>query len=998
MITQKSDSLIDLGTAGLTIVGQTTSILLKRIKAGSINIKINSGNIHIYNADISGDSNIETLEGDVVFQTMSSFKLDWAQNENNFCLYAPSVAPSGSYKKSNCLGKSNSANNVDCYTRYLLCQTGDSCVDSSSKFTLSIRAEYGNVYANVISAVNAEVNTATSQYIQSINFTDINIGFDSNTNKSLTSVLSKINDTNKADPFLLFQLGNTRAYAKSGINMVSANNPAYLNIFPWWLNFLSLHLLTGSIFEVPGRISPGFCPFTKVWDINKVGKIKELIRSAIVRAYPDFRGDQALVYSPKVNDILFGSPMDTGTFTVEESFEFYDVSLDSRAKYQITKNSLSRSIPLVAALVLSLLLSVAICILLTYFLLFALDNLLHNYMQGATDLTMYSSRFSKPPGYDDIKRKEELINNKSSASRNEDENPLMHPENAKVGPSEDDPGLSYNNRQVDHSKVNKQTEMLKKEAGTYLIWKVLQRLPSQFLLLDLFVKELKTKMNSSSTEFIQKIFKEVRPGKEEENSRLLFSKVKIFYEQFCYLNQFSEENLLSEKAIKKFENYGFKIETCTDSTTEVLMKIRFATERERADSAIQSAATAEFEQDMPSLELFMNRECRITQFEEDTILLADFERKYENFCHKNRFELVPISKSVLLETLGLESNQKPTIFISRKPEERQVYYNIDFEEVEEEIKSLKYNSSDLDRVPTIYKMRAFGKSWGIYDFIACMLHVIVIAFMMIVPVLLPIYVQLEYSRYKISDERYNLQYEDFSKMPWEILGKIKVLNWPACVFGIISIIYGILAIADLIIYYRFMIFPVESFRNYEKMQDMFGIVGKVLQKVEWIYIFIVLAATVLYISLVLVWSILGAILNPNAYLAYAAGAGTFITYINVKYEQFKQLYLEGVDQLKKLLIEKLKPYMQDIMKKILTKAGFAADLTAIAMSASPETLKERAISFVASTPLGKKLARAKLDISTAIGLMKGDENAIIDLATRQGIPKNIVVLLLGKIF
>jgi len=34
---------------------------------------------------------------------------------------------------------------------------------------------------------------------------------------------------------------------------------------------------------------------------------------------------------------------------------------------------------------------------------------------------------------------------------------------------------------------------------------------------------------------------------------------------------------------------------------------------------------------------------------------------------------------------------------------------------------------------------------------------------------------------------------------------------------------------------------------------------------------------------VLVWALLGAILNPTAYLAYAAAAGTFIVFVTVKF-------------------------------------------------------------------------------------------------------------------
>jgi len=51
----------------------------------------------------------------------------------------------------------------------------------------------------------------------------------------------------------------------------------------------------------------------------------------------------------------------------------------------------------------------------------------------------------------------------------------------------------------------------------------------------------------------------------------------------------------------------------------------------------------------------------------------------------------------------------------------------------------------------------------------------------------------------------------------------------------------------------------------------------------WVYILIVLFISFYYVSLVLIWTILGAILNPTAYLAYAAASGTFIIFVNTKY-------------------------------------------------------------------------------------------------------------------
>jgi len=40
-----------------------------------------------------------------------------------------------------------------------------------------------------------------------------------------------------------------------------------------------------------------------------------------------------------------------------------------------------------------------------------------------------------------------------------------------------------------------------------------------------------------------------------------------------------------------------------------------------------------------------------------------------------------------------------------------------------------------------------------------------------------------------------------------------------------------------------------------------------------------------FIALILIWAILGAILNPTAYMAYAAAAGTFIVFVQVKISQ-----------------------------------------------------------------------------------------------------------------
>ena len=87
---------------------------------------------------------------------------------------------------------------------------------------------------------------------------------------------------------------------------------------------------------------------------------------------------------------------------------------------------------------------------------------------------------------------------------------------------------------------------------------------------------------------------------------------------------------------------------------------------------------------------------------------------------------------------------------------------------------------------------------------------------------------------------------------------------------------------------------------------MLQIIAKISHSAQWIYIFIFVLLVFGYFGLVLVWSILGAILNPTAYLYYAAAAGTFITFVGVKYRQLLELQRKGFTTIMRIIEEKTK--------------------------------------------------------------------------------------------
>ena len=65
-----------------------------------------------------------------------------------------------------------------------------------------------------------------------------------------------------------------------------------------------------------------------------------------------------------------------------------------------------------------------------------------------------------------------------------------------------------------------------------------------------------------------------------------------------------------------------------------------------------------------------------------------------------------------------------------------------------------------------------------------------------------------------------------------------------------------------------------------------------------------------YVTIVMVWYLLGAIINPSAYLPYAAAACTFVTFCTAKFRQFKRLQTVGFEGIKRIMLKRLKVIME----------------------------------------------------------------------------------------
>jgi hypothetical protein len=155
---------------------------------------------------------------------------------------------------------------------------------------------------------------------------------------------------------------------------------------------------------------------------------------------------------------------------------------------------------------------------------------------------------------------------------------------------------------------------------------------------------------------------------------------------------------------------------------------------------------------------------------------------------------------------------------------------------------------------------------------------------------------------------------------------------------------------------------------------------------------------VLHRSPVLVWFMLGAMLNPNAYLPYAAAAATFFTFVTTKLHDIKTLQGE--------LRSVIKAYVMKKMKEVISAspiAGFGMDPDQIVNAAVDGNLKEAVIGVasqkirgvLASTPLGEQASKMGLDPEILARLASGDFTAMEELGAKWGIDPAIMKLFVG---
>ena len=161
------------------------------------------------------------------------------------------------------------------------------------------------------------------------------------------------------------------------------------------------------------------------------------------------------------------------------------------------------------------------------------------------------------------------------------------------------------------------------------------------------------------------------------------------------------------------------------------------------------------------------------------------------------------------------------------------------------------------------------------------------------------------------------------------------------------------------------------------------------------FLLLLLAIIFGYLCLVLVWAILGAVLNPDKFLPYAAASATFITVTIAKYKQLWKMR----KTIKRAVIEKVKAKFAATLKQIgvdnetidrLSKGDLSKESMMKALEASSTELMQR-------SPLGTLANSIGVDPIAAARLASGDISAIVEMAESMGIDKAVMMLFVAVV-
>ena len=672
---------------------------------------------------------------------------------------------------------------------------------------------------------------------------------------------------------------------------------------PWWIGTLSGTILNSHTEHHYGSLLPGLCPFYPQYTTDDLFTVQEKILAKITTQTRllTFVNDENMPLPPT-------SPEPhTGVFSYAQGRnpwdKWFSLSRLSNGRISLDNNDFTSKGEILAAVILSLIIGAFISYSVLRLTIISIDIMYEKLLNFANHLQNYAKL------------------DQSKAQRAiEDQNP----------------------------QEQKKQPLIKTSSS---FANIMNNSPSPSAFIDYLAIMIYRQFSSSVAQYYQLLFKEVDTSRDSEldpsNDMIKGTDAKVLYEKFCFMNHLIEQKLTDKKNESFLKSYGFEIVTRNDLFSEVFTKMNI----KNYDNFLVGAQKED--EEMSSLDIYMKENVEITQFLEDEVEVDTFIRIYHSFCDYNRLPRVIISPSLMKEKYDISVNVTPQQFIVRKPvynEDFQLYYepitwkekltkflskksatktyNIDTDRLDKHFKLVmdKMTELTLDEVDRATADLIQYPGWIVWDILTVFLHMLVGAQLTIPLLIIVILNESQYEPWSLKDpnnlikvldvlrDPANLVVNVFTGFPWNIVIMVGVcIMWLVCFL-------------DLMLYYSVMTFPTDKSFKESEAQNATRL-QRLSRKIEWILVFLSLAFYYGFIGVLLIWLLLGAFINPNAFLPFASAAVTFVAFVVTKYKSFKEISVQGKAAVITYLKQLFGGFINDVLDRLtvglekITNAG-----------------------------------------------------------------------------
>lgn len=736
------------------------------------------------------------------------------------------------------------------------------------------------------------------------------IKFSPQANETILGFDELVADDTKGNPFILFNLGSIESRSSKYSKWVISSTPSYSLIRPWWIGTLSATILNGYTEEVNGFLLPGFCPFTAEYTTQQLLQIQNLINSNInvQNSLVTFIEDDSLPLPPK-------SPEpSSGVFqyaTSRNPFDnWYTLSQSPSGNIVLDNRDYSEQGDIIAAVALSLVIGAFIAYLVLSILVEGINMACERLFSFANHLQSYAR----------------LEHSKTQRSLERLEN-----RNKTDGAS----GFHHTRRSPQSPKKTK--------------W------PSTLSFIDYIFFITFKHLSSSGSQFYKLLFKpvdytEIDDEEEQDVSKFMIkaTEAKVLYGKFCFINHLNEERLIEGSNQEILRKYGFEIITRKDKLTQVLTNINI----QNYDNFIaDSLAEGDYSN---SLERYMSQNVLITNFQEDQVEIDTFIKVYNSFCDYNRLPRVNITSNLMKEKYNMNLIFVPQQYITKlKYGEDDFLQNYDRSFIQKTIDWFSNLASSRDNKKTYiidtsrlenHFNLALDKiidspeeladatvnmilysGWRVADLIIVLLHMLVGALLTVPLILLVMLNESQYEPWSLKNPTDLIQWSDFVRDPARLFHNLyDSFTWNIVIMVIVSILV-VVYLVSLFLYYAVMEFPQEkAFKNYQDKPETF--LQKSGRLTEWGLVLLALGMYFGYLGVLLTWLLLGAFINPNAFLPFATAAVTFVLFVVSKYRSMRSLSANGKASLTMYLNTLFGGYINTLLERLTENAGSVAQL------------------------------------------------------------------------